>query len=200
LIMRRNLLAAAFFLAGGALAPASATPDPAAFIKDLGNQALAVLGPQTTPAQRQARFRALFRQDFDVPAIARFVLGRYWRVATPTQQREFVALFENYVVMAYSNRLSQYSGEQLRVVGSRLEPGGAIVYSEIVRPHHTQPVKVEWRLTRSDSHYKISDVVVEGISMAITQRSEFASVIQRHGGQVQGLLAMLREKVADLSH
>lgn len=199
MITRRILLAAALVLAGGAPAPASAAPDPAAFIKDLGNQALAVLGPQISRAKRQARFRALFRRDFDVPAIARFVLGRYWRVATPMQQREFVTLFENYVVMAYSSRLSQYSGEVLRVVGSRVKPGGAVVYSEIVSPHHTQPVKVQWRLTRNDGQYKISDVVVEGISMAITQRSEFASVIQRHGGQVQGLLAMLRAKVADLT-
>jgi phospholipid transport system substrate-binding protein len=199
-MMRRTLLAGALVLSAAALAPASAAPDPAAFIRDLGNQALAVLGPNTSPGQRQARFRALFRDDFDLPSIARFVLGRYWRLATPAQKTEFLSLFENYVVLAYSSRLSQYSGETLRVVGSREEADGAVVSTEIVQPGGAPPVKVEWRLLRDDSRYKIYDVVVEGVSMAITQRSEFASVIQRHGGQVQGLLATLREKVANLTH
>ena len=71
---------------------------------------------------------------------------------------------------------------------------GAVVASEIVRPTGAPPVKVEWHLTDQRGTYKIRDVAVDGISMAVTQRSEFASVIQRNGGQVQGLITMLREK------
>ncbi len=68
--------------------------------------------------------------------------------------------------------------------------------SEIIRPNGAPPAKVDWRVTRADGAYKITDVVVEGVSMAVTQRSEFASVIQRNGGKVEGLLAMLRQKTA----
>jgi phospholipid transport system substrate-binding protein len=136
----------------------------------------------------------LFDQDFDVPAIARFVLGRYWRLATPAQQQEFVRLFAVYTALAYSNRLAEYTGETLRVTGSRPEPDGPIVTSEIVRPKGAPPTRVDWRLSSADGTYKITDVIVDGISMAVTQRSEFASVIQRHGGQVQGLLTLLRQK------
>ncbi len=173
---------------------AAAAADPAAVITNLGNQALEVLGNNVDPKLRVARFRQLFSEDFDVPGIARFVLGRYWRVATEPQQQEFVKLFADYIALAYSNRLAEYSGETLRVTGSRPAPDGSVVSSEIVRPNGAPPAKVDWVLTPHDGAYKISDVVVEGVSMAVTQRSEFASVIQRNGGQVQGLITALRQK------
>jgi phospholipid transport system substrate-binding protein len=198
-MIRRSVLTAAFVLIVGALAPTilAAAADPAAVITNLGNRALEVLGKSATPAQRVARFHELFREDFDVPGIARFVLGRYWKTATPEQQQEFVKLFEDYIALVYSSQLSAYSGETLKVTGSRANPEGAIVASEIIRPSGAPPVKVDWHMTDQHGTYKISDVAVDGISMAVTQRSEFASVIQRNGGQVQGLIAMLRDKTAN---
>lgn len=199
MILRRTVAAAALILvlaALGPIAPAAAAADPTAMINDLGNEALEVLGKNVPPGEREARFRQLFHQDFDVPGIARFVLGRYWRTATPAEQQEFVGLFSEYIALAYSNRLAEYSGETLKVLGSRAEADGSLVQSEIVRPNGAPPAKVDWRLSRTDGGYKISDVIVEGISMAVTQRSEFASVIQRNGGQVQGLIRVLRAKTA----
>jgi len=192
---RRSVITAALVWIAVALSPAIlAAADPAAVISNLGNRALEVLGKNATPAQRAARFHELFREDFDVPGIARFVLGRYWKAATPEQQEEFVKLFEDYIALVYSSQLAAYSGETLKVTGSRPGPEGAIVASEIIRPTGGPPVKVEWHLADRNGTYKISDVAVDGISMAVTQRSEFAAVIQRSGGQVQGLITQLREK------
>jgi phospholipid transport system substrate-binding protein len=196
-MMRRSLLTAAFIVLAGALAPAipaAAAADPAAVVSNLGSRALEVLGKNAPQSQRVARFRELLREDFDVPEISRFVLGRYWNVATEEQRAEFVKLFEEYIALAYSTRLAEYTGETFKVTGSRPDAGGAIVSSQIVRPAGAAPVKVDWRLTGRNGAYKISDVSVDGISMAVTQRSEFASVIQHNGGQVQGLITMLREK------
>ncbi|HTV45093.1 MAG TPA: ABC transporter substrate-binding protein [Stellaceae bacterium] len=175
--------------------PVAAAADPAAVITDLGNQALKVLGKNVDPNTRVARFRQLFTTDFDVPGIARFVLGRYWHIATPQQQQEFVRLFTNYIALVYSNQLAEYAGERLSVIGSRAAPDGSLVTSEILRPNGAPPAKVDWLLTRHAGTYKIDDVIVEGVSMAVTQRSEFASVIQRHGGQVEGLITALRQKI-----
>jgi phospholipid transport system substrate-binding protein len=196
-MMRRMVLVGAAVLIVASLIsapPAAALTDPAAVITNLGNEALEVLGKNVDPNQRVARFRQLFSKDFDVPGISRFVLGRYWHIATEPQRQEFVKLFTDYIVLAYSNRLAEYSGETLTVTGSRPGPDGSIVSSEIVRPNGAPPARVDWLLTQHDGAYKISDVVVEGVSMAVTQRSEFASVIQRNGGQVQGLLTALRQK------
>lgn len=169
--------------------------DARSFINNLGTQAIAVLGPNIPEQQRLARFRELFHNDFDIPGIGRFVLGRYWRTATPQQQQEFLGLFQEYIVRAYSTRLGQYGGEPFRVTGARPNGGETIVSSEIVRSNGT-PVAVDWYLAgNAPGQYKITDVYVGGVSMAVTQRDEFASIIQRNGG-VPGLLSQLRQKLA----
>jgi phospholipid transport system substrate-binding protein len=99
---------------------------------------------------------------------------------------------EDHLVRFYGQRFAQYNGESLRVIGSRPEPGGAVVASEIIRPQGP-PIRVDWRLNARDGLYKISDVSVDGVSMVLTQRAEFAALIERHGGQLAGLLATMRE-------
>ena len=186
--------------------PDAAAADPSAFIDDLDAQLQHVIR-DTSPDQRFVRFRQLFRADFDVPGLARFVLGPYWRLASPAQQQEFLALFENYIVQAFSGRLSQYaeSGDAPRVTGSRLDPEGAVVSSQINLANGggpragghgptVLPIKVDWHLTAQNGSYKINDVVVDGVSMAVTQRCEFTSAIERQGGQVQALLATLHQQ------
>jgi len=164
------------------------------FVSHLGAQAIQVLGPSVSPAQRLAQFRVLFHNDFDVPGIGRFVLGRYWRSATPQEQQEFLALFQEYVVRAYSTRLAEYGGEPFRVTGARGNGEETIVSSEIVRTNGGR-IEVDWYLIHQGGRYKITDVYIAGVSMKVTQRDEFAAVIQRTGGRVEGLLAQLRQKL-----
>jgi phospholipid transport system substrate-binding protein len=174
---------------------AAVAQDARAFVATLGNQAIQVLGPSVAPAQRVARFRDLFREDFDIPGIGQFVLGRYWRTATPEQQQEFLRLFQEYIVQAYSTRLGEYGGEPFRVTGSRPAGEETIVNSEIDRKNGNR-IQVDWYLINHGGRQKISDVYVGGVSMKVTQRDEFASVIQRNGGRVDALLAQLRQKTA----
>ena len=177
--------------------PGRAAQDARAFVSTLGTEAIAVLGPQIAPAQRLVRFRQLFHNDFDVAGIGQFVLGRYWRAATPQEQQEFLGLFQEYIVRAYSVRLGQYGGEPFRVTGAR--PSGdeneTIVASEILRPNGSR-IAVDWYLVNAGGSFKITDVYVGGVSMKVTQRDEFAAVIQRNGGRVGALIAQLRQKLA----
>jgi phospholipid transport system substrate-binding protein len=171
--------------------PGVANTGPEEFVRTLGNEALGVIRADMTPARKQAFFRQLLQQDFDVPGIARFVLGPYWRVASEAQKQEFCKLFEDYIVRVYSQKFAQYRGETLKVTGSRSDPESALVTSEIVRPQGP-PIRADWRLATRDGLYKISDIIIDGVSMDVTERSEFASIIQRSGGQMQVLLAMMR--------
>jgi phospholipid transport system substrate-binding protein len=182
--------------AGPALAAPSTGAQATAFMNELWRHALELLNNKTPIAERQARFRTLFHNDFDSPGIARFVLGRYWRAATPEEQKEFLKLFEDYVVFVYTARLSDFSGEEFKISGSRPDADAVIVSTDVITPGAPQPLKIDWRLVNDAGAYKINDVIVEGVSMAVTQRSEFASVIQRHGGQVQGLIDLMRQKTA----
>lgn len=196
-MMRRCAATGALFLLVVlvALPRPAAAQDARAFVNTLGKEAIEVLGQNVAPARRVARFRQLFHNDFDMPGIGRFVLGRYWRIATPREQQEFLGLFQEYTVRAYSTRLSQYGGEPFRVTGARPDGDDTVVASEIIRPDGSR-VNVDWYLIGGPGQYRITDVYVGGVSMKVTQRDEFASVIQRNGGNVEALLVQLRQKLA----
>jgi len=196
---RRLLLIALTLLGIAASLPRADAADADVFMNELWNRAVEVLNKKVPLAERLARFRRLFQSDFDGPGIARFVLGRYWRSASQQEQQEFLRLFEDYVVYVYGTRLSSFSGERFKIRGSRADENGTIVSTEILSPGGEGPIKVDWRLVTENGAFKINDVIIEGISMMVTQRSEFASVIQRHGGQVGGLLDLMREKTKTAS-
>ena len=168
--------------------------DANGFMNQLWGQTVEVLSNKVPRAERLMRFRQLFQADFDGPGIARFVLGRYWRSASEQEQQEYLKLFEDYVVLVYGTRLSKFNGETFKLLGSRTDESGTIVSTDMISPSGEAPIKVDWQLIADHGSFKINDVIIEGISMLATQRSEFASVIQRHGGQVGGLLELMRER------
>ncbi len=196
-----------FFLASVAAAlaapPAFAAVDPEAaksFIRSLANDAIQLMGRKDLPqAERIQKFRELFTRGFDVEAIGRFVLGRYWRDATEPEQREYLKLFEDLILATYAGRFSEYSGETLTVLDVRPdEDRFTVVTSQINRTGGNPPIRLDWRVAEGNGGFKIVDVIVEAVSMSVTQRSEFASVIQRGGGKVGSLLAALRDKTKTL--
>ena len=178
-------------------AKAAAPSDAASFINDLINTALKTLDNKQLSADDRAKtFRELLDKDFDMPRISRFVLGPYWREASDQEKQQFQKLFEDYVVRSYSKSFSEYSGEQMKVTGSRPESEtSTLVQSQVIR-QNGPPAKVDWRVRKQDNDFKIVDVDVEGVSMVLTQREEFSSVIQRSGGTVAGLNKELQQKLA----
>lgn len=199
--LRRSLslmvLVLAFVLPATASRAAPAA-NAGAFIQTLVSQAIDLLNnKQMTAPDREQHFTTLLHENFDIPRIARFVLGRYWLTATPQERQEFTQLFGRWVVQTYSARFSEYKGETVKVTGSRAEsPTSTMVSSQLIRPSGAPPAKVDWRVRNENGDYKIVDVDVEGVSMALTQRDEFASVIQRNGGTVASLNHMLEQKLA----
>jgi len=135
----------------------------------------------------------MLNQDFDLLGISRFVLGPYWRAASEPEREEFQQLLERHVMVTYGPRLADYQAQGLRVMGKRLDLLGLVVMSQIMRPQGAAPIPIDWRLSVSDGVYKVSDIVIDGISMVTTKRSEFAQMIQRNGGRVESLLAIMRE-------
>lgn len=203
MLNRRLFLSCAALLAVGSRAVPSAFAQSisdkgaADFINTLGNEAINTFARKDLPRpQALARFRDLLYQGFDVPYISRWVLGKYWNQASPEQQKEYEKLFERLIVQTYANRFIEYSGETFRIAGTKpLGETDTAVTTQIVRPSGP-PVGVDWRVRKKDGGFKIIDVVVEGVSMGVTQRQEFASVIESNGGNINGLLKALRERVS----
>jgi phospholipid transport system substrate-binding protein len=196
-MLRRPLLTiAALLIASTAARPAIAHTDPAAFVDNLGRQLVVVVENPSKEA-RQAEFRRLFHKEFDGHRLCWFVLGRISRIMTPQQRQDFVALFEAYVVATYSERLSDYgagSGAP-RVIGSRPDPDGVIVSSEF--SGSSGGVRVDWRLRPHQHAYKITDIIIDGVSMAASGRSELEGVAERNGWQPQAILAVMRQETAN---
>ena len=187
-------LCALVFIVLAYTAPAQAA-NPQDFVQNMGDKAFASLSEEgLSRDQRTERFRGLLNEAFDLPRIARFTLGRYWRTATDEEKTEFITLFEKFVIQAYSNRFQDMSGQKLNVINAReVSASQALVLSEIEIPGKA-PVKINWRVRSKDDAHKIVDVLVQGISMSVTQRDEFAAVIRKTGGKVDGLIKALRRK------
>lgn len=144
--------------------------------------------------KEKSEFQKLLKNNFDMNTIARFALGRYWKTASQAQRDEYMKLFETMILNVYSSRFSEYKGEKLSVEGSRPEGKNDILVNSTVAPENGQQIKVDWRVRLKNGQYKIVDVIVEGVSMSLTQRSDFSSVIQRGGGDINVLLDHLRQQ------
>jgi phospholipid transport system substrate-binding protein len=195
--MRRRRFFTGLVAVAGTSAAARAQTDPGRFVVDLAQRAIDGLSaPGQTDAERVTRFRALFEEGFDVPLIARFVLGRYWRTASEAQRAEYVTLFDELVAQTYARRFGEFPGARISVLSVTRpnEDGDQIVAVDGAMPGKP-PVRLDVRVRPKDGKPKIIDVAIEGVSMAITQRDEFAAVIQRGGGEVEALLVNLRTKV-----
>jgi len=178
-----------------AFSGALADEKPSELIQRLGGEAIMIAAKRdATNAQRIAGFETLFEKGFDVPLVARIVLGRYWRVATPAQQEEFVSLFHKYIVNAYAQRLNAYDGQKFEITGTQPLNETETVVKSVIREPSGNALKVEWRVLKRGDDPRIIDVMVEGVSMAITQRSEFSSIISKTGN-VETLLERLRAQV-----
>jgi phospholipid transport system substrate-binding protein len=168
----------------------------AAFIESLANQAVETLRDQSLPLEsREARFRDLLRDGFAIDKIGRFVIGKYWRQMTPEQQDDYLELYGEWVLKTYSSRLGGYSGQTFEVTKTvKTDKGDIFVSSRINHPDYAEPVRVDWRVRNIDGRPKVIDIVVEGISMLVTQRSEFSAVLGKDG--IDGLLDTMRVRVS----
>ena len=170
----------------------SATPLAGAgkFLRDLGQRTIAVLQRPAGP-ERQKQLQALLRQGVDFRFIGRFALGRHWRKATPAQRASYLERFTDRAVKTYAARLASQRQAGFSISGVR--PAGkrdVLVQSRITSL--AGGLEVDWRVRQRQGSYRVIDVVIAGVSMALTQRSEFATVIRRDG--IEGLIAALGDQ------
>ena len=149
---------------------------------------------------RQQKFMKLVERGFDLPWIAKFVLGRSWKTASPDQQKEYLSLFKNLVELTYSKRFIDYSQQKIIVSGHKMGKRKFIfVESQLADPKNPKTnVNIVWRLIPKGNTFKIVDVVIAGISMAITQRNEYSAVIKRNNGSFESLLAAMKVQIKKL--
>lgn len=201
--MRANKVFAPFFLCLVFLGLAFAAPLPARadekqdasnFANDLGHKALAVITDSnlSKPA-RQAKLQELFEQNVDIDWIGKFVLGRYWRTATEEQKQAYLTSYRTFTIAHYTSNISDFTNANFEVTRVRpADGGGNVVVMRIKRPQ-AEDIVVEYTIRQQEgSGLKVYDIVVEGVSMITTQRSEFNSVVSQKG--IDYLTSQLRQR------
>ena len=189
---------------GGALAAATLLRMPrawaqdataaSAFVQEFGAKLVNVVnGPGTLP-EKEKMLRPLIDGAVDVDAIARFCLGRYIAMATPQQVAEFTTLFHAVLVNNISSKLGDYRGVTFRMTESSMRGSEAYVGTIVQRPENA-PTNVRWVVSMATGSPKIVDVVAEGTSLRLTQRSDYSSFLSHNGNNVDALLAAMRRQV-----
>ncbi len=174
---------------------ASQSDEAKAFVSALAQEGVSFLKNDTlTDEQRKEEFQKLLKKNFDIKTIARFALGKNWRSATKDEQKEYLQLFEDMIVTVYSRRFGEYNGERLDVTAARKLNERDSLVSSVIIPQNGSKISLEWRIRDKKGQMKVVDLIVEGVSMSMTQRSDFSSVIQRGGGKIDALLTHLRSK------
>jgi phospholipid transport system substrate-binding protein len=138
----------------------------------------------------------MLAQKFALGFIGRFALGRHWQTLSPDQQEEYLSLFSEYVLGVYASMLGGYVDEQFRVLGVSQAGQYDMLVSSQITGGGREPIRVDWRVRQVDARPLIIDVSVGGISMSITQREEYSSLLQRNG--IEGLLEALRARTLRL--
>ncbi len=200
---RRRVLALLAVLGVGFVAPGVSGAqrlDAGAFLESLTQDVFAELtDPSLGQTEKERDLRSLFRQNFDVPAISRFVLGKHWRRTSTAERQDFVDAFEEMNTRQFLAMVGEFSEEMFSIVKVQQDaakPSLSLVSTKIDRPEG-EPISAVWRIRNKDGQYKVLDIVVEGVSMAITLRHEYGAVVKTDG--VYGLIAIMREKSAELA-
>ena len=167
------------------------------FVTSFADSAISILSNDTiSDAERTSSFTELVMSSIDLNLISKFVLSKAWKNASDEQKENYLIAFKDYFVSSYANKLDQYTGEKVDVIGSQEAGKYVIVESNIIREGtDTLKINLKWRLLNKNNQIKIIDLNIEGISLVIAQREEFQSFLANNDYDLDKLI----EKIVSVS-
>jgi phospholipid transport system substrate-binding protein len=179
----------------GLVAPAYADDAPKAqiFVDKVASDVLVLVQDEKIAVEdKKSKLNKVFIDVVDVAYVAKFVLGRHWRTATPAQQQAYLSAYGPFLINNYVARLTKYTGQTFKITGSQPTGDAYIVSTQLLDPKGP-PILVDYRVRQDAGDvFKVIDIVVEGVSLLATQRSEFNSVVSNNG--VDFLIQALQKK------
>lgn len=169
------------------------------FIQATGNLLVEALNSTTlNAAQRRERVANILRQAVDIEGTGRFILGRWWRVASPAEQQEYLRLFEETLIRNLAARLGEFQGVRFSLGRSQQRTEEDVLVTTIVERTGTPTINLDWRVGDVNGQPRVVDLVAEGTSLRLTQRSEYSAVVQRGGNQVSALITAMRGQLQQM--
>ena len=197
---RRPLLLglAGLAVAGTARAQQIDLARASSFIQATGQELVAAINAGLPTTQRRDRVGAILGRAVDVDGVGRFILGRFWRTATPDQQAEYLRLFQEVLIRNLSSRFGEYQGLRFLLGRSQSRTEEDALVNTIIERQGTPAFGLDWRVAEVAGQPKVVDVIAEGTSLRLTTRSEYSSVITRGGNNVGALLTAMRQQIANM--
>jgi phospholipid transport system substrate-binding protein len=202
MLTRRTLLLASAALLACGLAFTHSTPaaaqsaDSAAhFVQQTADKLMAIVNGPSPIAEKQTQLQTIIDQDVDVAEVARFCLGRFWRTATPEQQKEYTELFHRVLVQNITGKVGEYKGVSI-VMGRAVPREGDIAVTTTVNRPGNEPSRVDWLVSEASGSPKIIDVIAEGTSLRITQRQDYSSYLAHNNNSIAALISAMQRQAA----
>lgn len=196
---RRQILKAVPALVAASLAAplalaAPSTDEARELIQTVGTKVLDILKQDISQDEKFKLLVDLLDNSIDIDLVARLILARHWRSADEAQQSEYLKLFRAYALDNLASKLHIYNGQEFEVTGSQAAGKRDALVKTLIYSPDRPPLHVDWRLReRNDGGLVAIDVIVESVSLIVTQRSEFGAVVERQG--IDGLLTELRQRI-----
>lgn len=198
--MKKNLFAAVFAAAALLSGTVRAEVDAQGaqkFVEKVTSDGIEqIINANVSQAEKDKSFEKLFNSALDLDFIGKFVLGRNWRTATPAQRKAFIQVYRELNVKTWSKRFDEFKGKAFVFTGTTPSSSAGQVYVDsTVNMGEGEPAKVKWRVRQEGKSFKIVDIVIENVSLAITARNEYSGFIKNNPGGVDALIKDLQNKV-----
>ena len=169
--------------------------EPDVFVQSTVNRAAKTLGGNLTKEERIKKLKLIASETVDIKGIGYYTLGAYRKDLNDNQIKKYNNLFEQYFLKSFSSRLAEYSNPEIDVKSKKkINENYTMVSSILVATEQRPEVKIDWRIyTKNPENLKIRDLIIEGLSLARTQREEFSSIIQSNDGDINALFASLEK-------
>ena len=196
--MKKKIFIIVFFIFGLSQKSFAYSSDPKQFIQEIVDEAKKVLVDSNTKEFKTEKLSEIALKTVDIKGVAYYSLGNYRKKLNDEQLDEYLVLFEKYFLKSFTSRLADYSDPKIDVISTEvLNPKYTIVKSLLLATDKKPEVNIEWRVyTKNPDKPLIRDLIIEGLSLARTQKEEFASVIETNNGDVTKLFITLKEFVA----
>ena len=169
--------------------------DPKEFITEIVNEAKKILVKTNSKDIKTSKLSEIAKETVDIEGIGYYSIGRYKKNLSEEQLKEYLILFEKYFLKSFTSRLADYSDPKIDVVGEKvINNKYTIVESLLIATDKKPEVKINWRVyTKNPDQPMIRDLIIEGLSLARTQKEEFSSVIENNNGDINQLFAALKK-------
>ena len=196
--MKKNFFIIVFLIFSLTQKSFSYSSDPKEFISEIVIEAKKVLVESNSKEYKTQKLSELALKTVDIKGVAYYSLGNYRKELNDEQMKEYLSLFEKYFIKSFTSRLTDYSDPKIEVLSTDvLNPKYTIVKSLLIATDKKPEVNIEWRVyTKNPDKPLIRDLIIEGLSLARTQKEEFASVIETNNGDVTKLFITLKEFIA----